>query len=159
MVSSASYAKTRALQRSIDPPPVPHLLTGEFPPLRYSPPPSPPSQVKSLPHGIDDYLMRTPRLLLRYPKAIQMQKNLLKVHTRREDNLHPTETNPKGLPAYLPPPVFLSRGPVGGPGGSQHAREAVAAAAAKAKAAAAAEAGRGAGAGQGVEEGGQAASL
>ena len=89
-------------------------------------------QVKALPHGIDDYIMRTPRPLLRYRKAIQMQKNLLKIHNQREVNLHPTETNARGVPAYIPLEVYAARGPVGGPGGSQDKREKAEKAAARA---------------------------
>ena len=41
------------------------------------------TQVKNLPHGIDDYLMQTKAELIRYPSAINMQKRLFKIHRTR----------------------------------------------------------------------------
>jgi len=80
-------------------------------------------KVKLLPHGIDDYIMKTSRVLLRYPAAIQMQKNLTAIHEKRAVNVHPTETNAKGINTYLPLDMWIRKGTVGGPGGSIDKRE------------------------------------
>jgi len=91
-------------------------------------------QIKKLPHGIDDYLMRTPREILRYPKAIQMSKNLRRIHASRAENLEPAETNAQGVLSYRPLDAVRECGPVGGPQGSAGQRAAAAKAAAAARA-------------------------
>uniref|UniRef100_A0A7S0IW21 50S ribosomal protein L28 n=1 Tax=Calcidiscus leptoporus TaxID=127549 RepID=A0A7S0IW21_9EUKA len=40
-------------------------------------------EVKRLKHGIDEYLMTAPKVLIRYPKALNMRRRLLQAHRKQ----------------------------------------------------------------------------
>ena len=81
-------------------------------------------KVKKLSGGIDQYLLTTPNDILLYKKAIQMKKNIIRIHERAAAGL-PISPNyraahllgasaddaPEVLPAEPPANAFPYRGP------------------------------------------------
>ena len=81
-------------------------------------------KVKKLSGGIDQYLLTTPNDILLYKKAIQMKKNIIRIHERAAAGL-PISPNyraahllgasaddaPEVLPAAPPANAFPYRGP------------------------------------------------
>jgi ribosomal protein L28 len=61
-------------------------------------------KIKRLHHGIDEYLMRSPDAMLRFPAAIQLKRDLLKEHDGRQarSKLYIDTLNPNGLRCYKP---------------------------------------------------------
>ncbi|EOD34836.1 50S ribosomal protein L24 [Emiliania huxleyi CCMP1516] len=54
---------------------------------------------------------------LHFRAAIQMSKNLRRIHASRAENLEPAETNAQGVLSYRPLDAVRECGPVGGPQG------------------------------------------
>jgi len=58
-------------------------------------------QVKKLHHGIDQYLMRTHPIVLRYKQAKRMRKNLIRIHKCRRNNFLVPPESPAELESFM----------------------------------------------------------